>query len=315
MVPNVNATPVTGRRGVYWQTGLCLALLAGAGWLVRRHWPTVEHGALRLAVADQGWLFVAALAAVGTWASSALAQQGAVVRRLPGGRLVAAQFAASAANHLLPAGLGAGAVNLRFLMRCGLPAGRGASALAVKAAAGVVVRLALIAALAPACPGLLRIPHLSVAALLAVTTAAVLLVVLIRVRVWARCRDAVTAVAADIRALHARPVRAAALWGGSLAFAGLHALVLIAVARAVELPLSPARVALLYLAASGAAALLPTPGGLGSLDAALALALTVSGTPAAAAASAVLGYRLLTVWLPLLPGLLVLGLLVRRRAL
>ncbi|MER7188349.1 lysylphosphatidylglycerol synthase domain-containing protein, partial [Streptomyces hyaluromycini] len=62
-------------------------------------------------------------------------------------------------------------------------------------------------------------------------------------------------------------------------------------------------------------ALLPTPGGLGSLDAALALALTASGTPAAAAASAVLGYRLLTVWLPLLPGLLVLGVLIRRRAL
>ncbi|MGW7237857.1 lysylphosphatidylglycerol synthase domain-containing protein [Streptomyces sp. NPDC054804] len=315
MVPNVNATPVTGRRGVYWQTGLCLALLAGAGWLLRRHWPTVEHGALRLAVADQGWMLVAALAAVGTWASSALAQQGAVVHRLPGGRLVAAQFAASAANHLLPAGLGAGAVNLRFLMRCGLPAGRGASALAVKAAAGAVVRLVLIAVLAPACPGLLRIPHVSVAAILAVTAAAVLLAVLVRARVWARCRGAVTAVAADLRALHTRPARAAALWGGSLAFAGLHALVLIAVTRAVELSLSPARVALLYLAASGAAALLPTPGGLGSLDAALALALTASGTPAAAAASAVLGYRLLTMWLPLLPGLLVLGLLVRRRAL
>ncbi|MER6464079.1 lysylphosphatidylglycerol synthase domain-containing protein [Streptomyces sp. NPDC001228] len=315
MVPNVNATPVTGRRGVYWQTGLCLVLLAGAGWLLRRHWPTVQHGALRLAVADHGWLLVAALAALGTWVSSALAQQGAVARRLPGGRLVAAQFAASAANHLLPAGLGAGAVNLRFLMRCGLPAGRGASALAVKGAAGAVVRLVLIAALAPVCPGLLRIPQVPAAVLLAATAAAVLLAVLVRARLWARCRGAVTAVAADIRDLHTRPVRAAALWGGSVAFAALHSLVLIAVARAVGLPLSPARVALLYLAASGAAALLPTPGGLGSLDAALALALTASGTPAAAAASAVLGYRLLTMWLPLVPGLVVLGLLVRRRAL
>ncbi|WP_406445613.1 lysylphosphatidylglycerol synthase domain-containing protein [Streptomyces sp. NBC_00631] len=315
MVPNVNATPVLGRRGLYWQSGACLVLLLGAGWLVRRHWPAVTHGALRLAVADQGWLLVAATAAVGTWASSALAQQGAVTRRLPGGRLVAAQFAASAANHVLPAGLGAGAVNLRFLVRCGLPAGRGASALAVKAAAGAVVRLVLIAVLAPACPGLLRIPHVPVAALLALAGTAALAVALFRARVWPRCRGAVAAVAADIRALHARPVRAAALWGGSLAFAGLHALVLFAVTRAVELPLSPARVALLYLAASGAAALLPTPGGLGSLDAALAFALTASGTPAAAAASAVLGYRLLTVWLPLLPGLLVLGMLIRRRAL
>ncbi|MGW7257332.1 lysylphosphatidylglycerol synthase domain-containing protein [Streptomyces sp. NPDC054834] len=304
-----------GRRRAYGHTAVCLAVLTCAAYLARRHWPLLETGALRLAVADQGWLLVGATAAVGTWAASALAQQGAVIRRLPGGRLVAAQFAACAANHVLPAGLGAGAVNLRFLMRCGLPPGRSASALAVKATAGALVRGALIAALAPFCPGLLRIPHVSPAVLAAVLAAVVLVAGLLASPLWPRCRAALATVLADIRAVHARPHRAAALWGGSLGFAALHSLVLIAVTRAVALPLPPARVALLYLAASCAAALLPTPGGLGSLDAALGLALTASGAPAAAAASAVLGYRLLTVWLPLVPGLLVLGMLVRRKAL
>ncbi|MFI5683233.1 lysylphosphatidylglycerol synthase domain-containing protein [Streptomyces sp. NPDC051636] len=305
-----------GRRRVYGHTAVCLALLVCAAHLARRHWPTLETGALRLAVADQGWLLVAATAAAGTWAASALAQQGAVVRRLPGGRLVAAQFAASAANHVLPAGLGAGAVNLRFLMRCGLPPGRSASALAVKATAGALVRGALIAALAPACPGLLRVPRVPAAALATVLVAVVLVAtVLLAGPPRHRCRAALATVLADIRAVHANPPRAAALWGGSLAFAALHALVLIAVTRAVGFPLAPVRVALLYLAASSAAALLPTPGGLGSLDAALGLALTASGAPAAAAASVVLGYRLLTVWLPLVPGLLVLGALTRRKAL
>jgi uncharacterized membrane protein YbhN (UPF0104 family) len=304
-----------GRRRACWHAGVLLAVLLGGLYLARRHWPAVETGAWRLAGADQGWLLAGAAAAVGTWAASALAQQGAVVRRLPGPRLVAAQFAASAAGHLLPAGLGAGAVNLRFLMRCGLPAGRSASALAVKTAAGAAVRLTLIAALAPACPGLLRLPRLTTPALAVALAGLVLLAALPASRWWGRCRRALSAVLADIRALHVSPARAAALWGGSLAFAALHCLVLIAVTRAVALPLPPLQVALLYLAASSAAALLPTPGGLGSLDAALALALTGSGAPGAAAASAVLGYRLLTVWLPLLPGLLVLGLLVRRKAL
>ncbi|WP_345055414.1 lysylphosphatidylglycerol synthase domain-containing protein, partial [Streptomyces rameus] len=219
------------------------------------------------------------------------------------------------ANHLLPTGLGAGAVNLRFMMRCGLPPARAAGALAVKAATGAAVRLALIALLAPACPGLLRLPHVSPVVVAAVLAGAVLAAVLLATPWWSRCRRALAAVLTDIRVLHACPTRAAALWGGSLAFAALHALVLIAVTRAVGLPLAPLQVALLYLAASSAAALLPTPGGLGSLDAALALVLTAAGTPGAAAASAVLGYRLLTVWLPLLPGLLVLGVLVRRKAL
>ncbi|MCI3274029.1 lysylphosphatidylglycerol synthase domain-containing protein [Streptomyces cylindrosporus] len=300
------------RRRACWQAALTLAGLVGAVWLVRRHWPVLHTGAVRLALADHGWLLLAATAAAGTWFCAALAQQGAVTRRLPPGRLLAAQFAATAANHMLPAGLGAGAVNLRFLMRCGLTPARSATALAVKATAGVVVRATLIAVLTAACPGLLRLPRLSGAAV-AAGVAVVLL--LPGVVLWPRCRRALAAVLADIRAVHVRRGRAPALWGGSLAFVALHSLVLIAVTRAVALPLAPERVTLLYLAASSAAALLPTPGGLGSLDAALALALTVAGAPGAAAASVVLGYRLLTVWLPLLPGLLVLGVLVRRKAL
>lgn len=228
---------------------------------------------------------------------------------------MASQLAASAANHVLPAGLGAGAVNLRFLMRCGLPVGRSASALAVKATAGVAVRIVLIGVLAAVCPGVLRVPDISVGVVGVVLAVVVLVAVLLNCPLWPRCRRALGTVLTDIRAVHVRPHRAAALWGGSLAFAALNCLVLICVTQAVELPLSPARVALLYLAASSAAALLPTPGGIGSLDAALVFALTESGTTASAAASVVLGYRLLTVWLPLIPGLLVLGVLVRRKAL
>ncbi|MFJ3669434.1 lysylphosphatidylglycerol synthase domain-containing protein [Streptomyces sp. NPDC090106] len=300
------------RRRVYWQTALTLAVLVGAACLARRHWPVLERGAVRLAVADQGWLLAGAVAAAATWLCAALAQQGAVVRRLPQGRLVATQLAACAANHLLPAGLGAGAVNLRFLMRCGLPAGRAATALAVKGTAAGVVRVVLVVGLATACPGVLRLPDVPAAwwaAPLALALGAAGLLAL------PRCRRALGTVLADIRAVHARPPRAAALWGGSLAFAALNVLVLIAVAQAVALALPPTRVALLYLAASTAAALLPTPGGIGSLDAALALALAAAGAPVTAAASAVLGYRLLTMWLPLLPGLVVLGVLVRRKAL
>ncbi|WTI34936.1 flippase-like domain-containing protein [Streptomyces sp. NBC_00589] len=299
-----------GRR-LSWHAGVTLVVVLCAVYAARRHWPVIETGAARLAVADRGWLLVATAATVATWACSALAQQGAVARPLPTGRLVAVQFAASAANHVLPAGIGAGAVNLRFLTRCGLPVTRSATALAVKATAGTVVRGCLIAALALACPGALRFPHVSATAWAVTVAVAVTAVVLVS----GPLRRALRAVLADVRAVHEVPARAVALWGGSLAFASLHAAVVIAVTQAIDLPLPPAQVALAYLAASSAAVLLPTPGGFGSLDAALALALTLAGAPGGAAATAVLGYRLLTVWLPLLPGLLALGVLVRRRVL
>ncbi|KUL21199.1 lysylphosphatidylglycerol synthase transmembrane domain-containing protein [Streptomyces regalis] len=303
------------RRRAYWHTALTLAVLVAVACLARRHWPVLQTGAVRLAVADPGWLLVAATATLATWPCAALALQGAMPRRLPPGRLVAGQFAASAANHVLPAGLGAGAVNLRFLMRCGLPIAAAATALAVKGTAGAIVRGALIAVLVVAFPDLLHIPPVSGELLVAACALAAVALALLVGPLRARCRWALATVRAYIAAVHALPARAAALWGGSLAFVTLHCAVLTAVTRAVALPLAPARVALFYLAAGTVAALLPTPGGLGSFDAALALTLTAGGAPATAAASAVLGYRLLTVWLPLIPGLVVLGVLVRRRAL
>ncbi|MEV8433463.1 lysylphosphatidylglycerol synthase transmembrane domain-containing protein [Streptomyces chartreusis] len=304
------------RRGrLYWHTALTLAVLVAVALLARRHWPVLETGAVRLAVADPGWLLLAAAATLLTWPCSALAQQGAVPRRLPPGPLVAGQFAASAANQVLPAGLGGAAVNLRFLIRRGISLGDAAIAVAVKGTAGGIARGVLIAVFFAASPGVLHLPHGNGEFVAGVSAAATLAVLVLAGPLRPRCRQALTAVRAYVGAVHARPGRAAALWGGSLAFVVLHCAVLIAVTRAVAMPLAPARVALLYLAASSAAALLPTPGGIGSLDAVLAFALTTTGATATAAASAVLGYRLLTVWLPLLPGLGVLAALVRRRAL
>lgn len=303
-----------GRVGRH--AGLSLLVLVGAGFLAHRHWPVIAAAAGRLTHADRGWLMVAAVATLATWACSALAQQGAVTETLPAGRLVAVQFAAASANHLLPSGLGAGAVNLRFLTRCGLPVTRSATALAVKACAGTVVRGCLIGVLALACPGALRLPRLTASAwTVAAWTAGAVAVAVAVALLAGPLRRAVRCVLLDVRAVHELPARAAALWGGSLAFAALHTIVVISVTQAIGLPLSPARVALAYLVASSAAVLLPTPGGLGSLDAALALALTLAGAPGDAAASTVIGYRLLTVWLPLIPGLVALGLLIRRRVL
>ena len=59
-----------------------------------------------------------------------------------------------------------------------------------------------------------------------------------------------------------------------------------------------ASVAVVYLTGSAIGSILPTPGGLGAIEAALSAGLTAAGMPGAAAVSAVLLYRLLTFWLP-----------------
>ncbi|WP_307839556.1 YbhN family protein [Streptomyces sp. MBT49] len=306
---------VTAGRRPFVRLGITLAVLVAAGGILAAHRATLDSGTDQLAAADREWLVLACFATVATWVCAAVAQQGAVVEQLPKGRLVAAQFAACAANHILPAGAGASLVNLRFLTRCGLSSRRSATALAVKAAVGGIVRCVLGVVLLVASPGAIplsaRIPHVLVLVLVPVVAAAVVPAVMASGRI----RRAVGRAVTDVREVHRSRGRACALWGGSVAFALLHAGVVVAVVHALGLALPTSHVVMAYLVASGAAALLPTPGGLGSLDAALAFALTAAGAPGQTAVSAVLGYRLLTGWLPMAPGLLVLGVLARRSAL
>jgi len=317
----VSATgaPLSRARGRSWQLAVTAAVVLTAGWVVAAHRHTVDAGTDRLAVADRNWLVAAGAAALATWVCAAVAQQGAVAERLPAGRLVAAQFAACAANHLLPAGIGASAVNLRFLTRCGVSTARSATALAVKAAVGGLVRFVLAVVLLLVSPPTLRISPVVPRAGVLLAVAGCIAVVASAVAICRPLRRGTGRAAgrflADVRAVHGRRARACALWGGSLGFALVHAAVLVAVVRALDVSVPAGHVLLAYLLASGAAMLLPTPGGLGSLDAALVLTLTAAGAPGAAALSAVFGYRLLTAWLPLLPGLLVLALLARRSVL
>lgn len=295
--------------------------------VVVSEWSLIDSSARRLGAADGEWLTVACCAAFLTWVCAAAAQQGAVVERLPAGGLLAAQFAASAANHVLPAGLGGNAVNLRFLVRRGLSATRAVAALAIRAAAAVIARIALLVAVLALFPGALSIrrvvhgrrslpdhPVLIAAGVLVAVAAGCLLTRCAR-GLGSRLREFTASVAHDVRALHRMRPRIVALWGGSLAFPAMHAAVVVSVMRAVHAPVPVSGVVAAYLCASTATGWLPTPAGLGSLDAALGLALVTAGASAVTATSAVLGYRLVTAWLPLIPGVVVLAVLVRRRQL
>ncbi|MDF3301768.1 lysylphosphatidylglycerol synthase transmembrane domain-containing protein [Streptomyces sp. K1PA1] len=297
---------------------LCLVPLLLVAVAAVQHRSVLAEGFGHLRHAAWPWLLAAVGATCLTWVAAAFTRQGAVVERLPRRRLLATQFAAGAANHLLPTGLGAGAVNLRFLTVCGVPMARSSAALALYLLAETVGRLALLAALLAACPGALRLgsllpagavgPLLLAAGAVALAAAGALLCVRrLRRAVAGFLRTAL----GEARSVHTRPARALALWGGSLAFPALQAAGLAAVGRALGLPVPPAHIALAYLAATVAVALVPTPGGLGSVEAALVVALVAAGGPAAVATAVVLAYRIITVWLPLLPGALTLGALVR----
>ncbi|WP_286249871.1 lysylphosphatidylglycerol synthase transmembrane domain-containing protein [Streptomyces graminofaciens] len=297
---------------------LCLLPLALVAIVAVRHRSVLVEGFAHLATAEWPWLLAAVCATCLTWVAAACTRQGALVERLPARRLLATQFAAGAANHLLPTGLGASAVNLRFMAVCGVPLARSSAALALYLLAESVARVGLLLALLLAFPEALRLGPLlpdgsagpllaAVAAAVCAAVAVVLLVRRLREAVFGFVRTALS----EARSVHARPARILALWGGSLAFPLLQATGLATVGLSLGLDVPVTHMVVAYLAATVAVALVPTPGGLGSVDAALVVALVAAGGPAAVATAVVLAYRIITVWLPLLPGALTLGALVR----
>ncbi len=299
-----------------------LPLLLIGAWAVA-DWPTVRDGAVQLASADPGWLLAGLFFTCMGWVIAAVVRQGALPERLPPGLLLASQFAAGAANQVLPAGLGAHAVTLRFLQNRGIPLARATASLALYSLVKPIAKTAVLLAFLLAYPELLHLGELvpDERTLLMVAggvtlglAAAGVLVTAVRPLRRPLLRFLRTALT-DARILHTRPSRVLALWGGAAATPLLQASVIASVGFALGLPLSWAQVVLALLLASTAAGAVPAPGGIGPVDAALVFTMVTFGAPTGLAAATVIGYRVLTVWVPLLPGALVLSIMVQRKIL
>jgi uncharacterized membrane protein YbhN (UPF0104 family) len=275
-------------------------------------------GLSRLGGADPRWLVPAAFSAVLLWLASALSQAGAVGSRLPFPALCAVQAAASFADHFLPGGSGGFLVNVRFLRRQGLTGPEAATSVVLRSVVGWCVRLPLLAAVLIWQPQYVlplgrRIPNGPAEIGIAVALAAAIAVLLVLAR--HRCRSGAPRWFTDLRvglAVLRTPGKAAALWLGALIAPLLHALVLFAVAQAMHVDLSWVHVLVLYLVVSTLTGILPIPGVVGALEVVLVAALIAAGVPGADAAGTTVAYRMITVWLPLLPAGVLLALLVRR---
>jgi uncharacterized membrane protein YbhN (UPF0104 family) len=312
-----------------------------------RHQTEIVAGLLGLLQGNLLWLVLAAVLTTGFWVAGTAAQLGAVRIRPRLGRMFAVQVAAGAVNQVVPGGVGGMAVNIRFLEREGMSRAAAVAAVGLNSVAGLVTHVVLIAALWAFVPAALPLglsssaaPVLSgpapsvqeladvsqAAALVAAAALAVLASAVSANRGWpallARLRsragrlvDRAVVELRDLRTVLRSPGRAVLLWVGSAASPVLHVLILVAVGHSLSAGVGLLPVALAFLVASGVAAVLPSPGGLGALDITLTAALVAVGLPTPTAIAVVLGYRLVTVWLPLLPGALVFGVLLRRRVL
>lgn len=255
--------------------------------------------------ADPILLGAAILASMGTYLAAGLSLAGASPASLPYPRAVAGAVAGSFASRLAPGGLGRLGLDIRLMTRAGASRAEAVAGETMLSVSGGVVHALATVVLAIgygrdiAGNALPDGGPLLVGALAVVAVAGILSTRTEKGRELLRhAKEALRAV----RETASDPQRVTQLLAGALLLNAAYIMALDHAVGAVGGDVGPGAVALVYLGGSAFAAVSPTPGGLGAVEAALVAGLTVVGVGTPQAVAGVLLFRLLTYWLPTLPG-------------
>ncbi|MGW5469100.1 lysylphosphatidylglycerol synthase domain-containing protein [Streptomyces chartreusis] len=302
-----------------------ISVIAGAigAYFLLTQLTHIEFGPL-VANAQWGWVAAAVLFSAASYFAAAMALLGFVPERVPFRRTVAAQVAGSFVKIVAPAAVGGVALNTRFLQRAGVRPGLAVASVGASQLFGLGCHILMLLSFGYL-TGTEKTPSLSpsrtvIAGLL--TVAVLVLVVtsvpFLRKFVVTRVRSLFAGVVPRMLDVLQRPQKLVTGIGGMLLLTACFVMCLDASIRAFGsegTSLSIASVAVVFLAGNALGSAAPTPGGVGAVEATLTVGLIAVGLPSEVAAPAVLLFRLLTLWLPVLPGWLAFNHLSRKGAL
>ncbi|MBL1286751.1 lysylphosphatidylglycerol synthase domain-containing protein [Streptomyces sp. NPDC057067] len=273
--------------------------------------------------AEWGWVAAALGFSALSYVAAAMSLLGFVPERVPFGKTVLAQVAGSFVKIVAPAAVGGVALNTRFLQRAGVRPGLAVASVGASQLFGLGCHILLLALFGyltgtEKTPDSLTPSRTVIAGLL--TVAVLVLVVtaipFLRKFIVTRVRSLFAGVVPRMLDVVQRPQKLVTGIGGMLLLTGLFVLCLDASIRAFSGPdvpqLSYASIAVVFLAGNALGSAAPTPGGMGAVEGALTLGLIAVGLPKEVAAPAVLLYRVMTLWLPVLPGWICFNQLTRK---
>jgi len=267
--------------------------------------------------ADWRWTALALVLSALTYVGAAWSLSGYVPDRLRFVPTVLAQLAGSFVTLVTPAAVGGAALNIRYLQRRRVPAAVAAASVGLSQVVAFTLHILLLvvfAAITGTQSHSLQPPtwvYFVIAALIAIVLA-VIAVPPGRRLLRARLSPVLGQVLPRLFAVMQQPRKLAEGIGGALLLTGAYILCLDACIRALGGSIPLASTAVVYLTGAALGSAVPTPGGLGAVEAALSAGLTAAGLPGATAVSTVLLFRILTFWLPVPLGWGALNYLERR---
>ncbi len=271
--------------------------------------------------ADWRWGLLVLLLSMVTYVGATFELTGFVLERLSLVRTFLVQVAGSFVTLVTPAAVGGVALNIRFLRKAGVSPSDAGSSVGVSQVIGFglhILLLVIFAALTrTASRSSLRPPGWVWYGLAAL--AAVLLIALAipagRRLLRSRLAPALSQVIPRLLDIAQHPAKLAVGIGGALLLTAAYIFCLDTSILALGGSVALASVAVVYLTGSAIGSAVPTPGGLGAVEAALSAGLVAAGMPGAKAIGAVLLFRLATFWLPVPFGWVAMNYLQRRDAL
>ena len=297
-------------------TLLAMLFLAGAIADVPSAFSTV-HGEEWL------WLVPAVLLAVASFAGSAIALSGAADVRLPVIRTYLLELGRSFTTMATPGGVGSFALTTRFLERLGMGLAPATASTALTSVGSLIIDLLALAIGGVLSASAFQSENLHTGAgtkgwflvVGVVALAAVIAAIWHFPRLHRRVVPQVHQAVELVRSVARRPRKAALLFAGQAVLLFCQVGCLYSVLRLVHQHASPAVLLVLVVLATMAQRAVPIPGALGAPEAILVTGLTGAGLPSSAVVAVALTYRLLTYWLPPIPGFIAIRWLHHRTAL
>jgi uncharacterized membrane protein YbhN (UPF0104 family)/membrane-associated phospholipid phosphatase/tRNA A-37 threonylcarbamoyl transferase component Bud32 len=258
--------------------------------------------------AELGWLVLALLVSVGTFMAAALSLSGAVLAPVAFGRTFVTQLASSFGNKITPAGLGGMGVNVRYLERSGVSKGDAVGAVALNGTVGFVVHIVALV-LTATLLGNSGLPHVHLPGgwtlLVAVAVLSSVVGIVLETSFGRKHILLPTErTGRDLLAVIRRPTKAVQMFSGAILVLASYVVALGFSLTAFHAHASWLDVTTVYLGGSAVASAAPTPGKVGAVEAALIAGLTGVGVASGPAVAGVLAFRLVTFWLPIIPGYL-----------
>ena len=302
------------------RTILLLTLSVGAGYAVLNQLAEVNLINI-FSAANTNWMLVALAFSALTYIGATFALTAFATKKVNWIKAFIAQLAGSFLTLVTPPAVGAVTVNVRFLQRAGFTPGAAGATVAMSQItmfATHILMLIAVSVIAGTSAQLSFDPPRWL--ILAITVIAFVLVLVLTIPIGRNWLLDITAnfrsqMAPALVKVISEPRRLVFAMFGAVGMNMAYIFCLAASIRAFGDDTALITVAFIYLAGATLGSLAPTPGGLGAVEAVLVAALTAGGLPAATAISVTLLYRLVTFWLPVLPGWLGFNYLTRKESL